>query len=509
MAPRYHDWVGHHARVAPGRTALCDLASGRHLTYAGLHERVSRIAGSLRARYGITKGDRIAALSHNCAELFELMFACARLGAIYLPLNWRLTAAELTYILRDCEPKLLVADLDCDSLAETLLTTGAVPACISVGGGTANSFEGLIGQDVQTVADQLTFDDVQMLMYTSGTTGSPKGALITYGMTFWNAVNVGIPSLITPETRLLSVMPMFHTGGLNLFANPVFHAGGTVILMRGFEPGAMLDALSDPSLAITHTFAVPTAYQAMSRHPKFADARLDALKMACVGGAATPPTVLEEWGRRGVHLANGYGMTETGPAVTLLLPDEAVAHPGSVGRLLLHTEIRVVDAEGRDVGVNEPGELWVRGPNVTPGYWRNETATRSALVQGWLRTGDIVRRDAQGFCFILDRAKDMYISGGENVYPAEVEAVLMSLEGVREVAVIGVPDERWGESGLAIIVSTPGAIVDNPLVLQHCAARLARYKLPRDVVFVDELPRTVTGKIHKPTLRQKFGGQSC
>ena len=306
-------------------------------------------------------------------------------------------------------------------------------------------------------------------------------------------------------------MPLFHTGGLNLFANPVFHAGGTVFLMRAFDSAVMLAVLRDPALAISHTFAVPSAYQMMAQHAAFADAKFDHLKLACVGGAATPVAVLNAWRERGVCLANGYGMTETSPAVTLLLADDAVRKSGSVGYPLLHTEIKVVNREGRECGTDEPGELWVRGPNVSPGYWRNVKATQEAFCDGWLKTGDVVRRDRDGFCYILDRAKDMYISGGENVYPAEVENVLSSLPEVAEAAVIGLPDERWGESGLAVIALRPGMRIEASQVLAFCAERLAHFKLPREIVFTDALPRTGTGKIHKPSLREQYrpGAHKC
>jgi len=502
---RHFDWLMHHALARPTHAALIDLGSGRHFTYASLDGRVARLAGYLRDRRKIRRGDRVAVLAHNCSEHFELMFACARLGAIYLPLNWRLTIPELAYILRDAEPGLLAVDDACADHGERLRREHCVAHLWNFGGLAPVAYEQILeSADPLLDAEELSHDDVQMLMYTSGTTGFPKGAMITFGMTFWNAVNVGIPAGISPNTRVLSVMPLFHTGGLNLFANPVFHAGGTVLLMRAFDPAAMLAALTDPMLAISHIFAVPTAYQMMAQRADFAGARFEHLELACVGGAATPAAVLNAWQERGVRLANGYGMTETSPAVTLLLPQDALRKSGSVGCPLLHTEIKVVNRGGRECAANESGELWVRGPNVSPGYWRNAEATQEAFCDGWLRTGDVVRRDRDGFCYILDRAKDMYISGGENVYPAEVENVLSSLPEVAEAAVIGLPDDRWGESGLAFLALRPGVRIEADQVLAFCAERLARFKLPREIVFVDALPRTGTGKIHKPTLRENY-----
>ena len=505
MSVRHFDWLMHHAEARPAQTALMDLGSGRRSTYAQLNQRVARLAGHLRHEMRVRKGDRVAVLAHNCGQHFELMFACARLGAVYLPLNWRLTIPELAFIVGDAEPSLLAVDDACMDAGNHLRREHCAVQPMSIGGSASASYEQILQSAVPAAgAEPMFHDDVQMLMYTSGTTGFPKGALITFGMTFWNAVNVGIPTGISSATRLLSVMPLFHTGGLNLFANPVFHAGGTVLLLRAFDPAGMLNMLSDPAMAISHVFAVPTAYQMMAQSAAFADSSFEHLELACVGGAATPAAVLGAWQERGVTLANGYGMTETSPAVTLLLPRDAIRKSGSVGNALLHTETRVVDRAGRDCGADEPGELWVRGPNVSPGYWRNDKATQEAFSDGWLKTGDVARRDADGFFYILDRAKDMYISGGENVYPAEIENVLSSLPEVAEAAVVGLPDDRWGESGLAIIALRQGALIEAAQVMAYCAERLARFKLPREIVFVDALPRTGTGKIHKPTLREQY-----
>lgn len=500
---RHRDWISHHALRRPDAPALTDLTRGRTLTYAQLDDRAARLAAFLAGR-GIARGDRVAALAQNCSDLFELLFACGRIGAIFLPLNWRLTVSELDYILSNAEPAFLFHDAEHASVAVELAKPRSLPT-LELGGDVASAYEDAITSAAPLAeCAAVDHDDVQLLMYTSGTTGFPKGAMLTYGMTFWNAINVGFPVGIASDSRILAVMPLFHTAGLNLFAMPVFHAGGHVLMMRGFEPGAALDALGDPALGITHFFAVPAAYLFMSQHDRFAATDLARLRLACVGGAATPPSLLETWLARGVPLANGYGMTETGPAVSLLDGRDAARKQGSTGQALLHVETRVVSEDGAPAGIDEPGELWVRGPAVTPGYWRNPEASAAAFVDGWLKTGDVVRRDAEGFFFVLDRAKDMYISGGENVYPAEVEGVLHRLEGVADAAVIGVADERWGETGLAILVAAPGSAIDEQAVLDHCSRHLARFKHPRAVIFTDILPRTASGKIHKPTLRTTY-----
>jgi fatty-acyl-CoA synthase len=349
-------------------------------------------------------------------------------------------------------------------------------------------------------------DDISTILYTSGTTGRPKGAIITHGLNFWNTVNGNPAARVSPESVFLGILPLFHTGGLNVFAYPVLQAGGTVLIMRSFDPGEVLRLIGDPSAGITHIFGVPANYQFMAAHPAFRETDLSRLVFAGIGGAPTPDAILQTWAAQGVVVQQGYGMTETSPLVLLLDRPDAVHKSGSAGKPLMHTEVRVVGADGSDAAVGEVGELWVSGPNVTPGYWKQPEATSVAITDGWLHTGDAAVLDADGFYTIVDRWKDMYISGGENVYPAEVENVLYAMEGVAEAAVIGVPDARWGEVGRAVVVVKEGHALTEDAVVAHCAANLGRFKLPRSVVFTDALPRNATGKVHKPTLRAVFGG---
>lgn len=501
----YYDWIAHHAGRRPTNLAIDDLHTGRKFTYADLDARTARLTAALAGR-GIGKGDRIALLTPNCAEYFELQFACGRLGAIMLPLNWRLTVPELDYILGDSTPKLLVHDK-----AFAAQATALSKSLLEIDHDRPDSaYEQALAQAGPSPAPvELTHDDIGMVMYTSGTTGHPKGAIITHGMVFWNCVNLGIPALITPETVQLVVLPLFHTGGLNCYANPVLHAGGTIVVMRNFDPGQALDCISDPSLGITHFFAVPAPYQFMMQHPKFQGADLSRLRIAGVGGAPCALAILETWIARGVPLVQGWGMTETSPAGTMLDATDAIRKLGSAGKAMMHTAIRVVDDEGSDVPANGIGELLIKGPNITPGYWNNPVATEKSFTDGWLHTGDAARLDEEGFVYIVDRWKDMYISGGENVYPAEVENVLFQIPGVADAAIIGVPSERWGEVGMAIIVRKQ----DQPLVegdvIQHCLGRLAKFKVPQSVAFVDVLPRNATGKVLKRELRAQFAGQNA
>jgi fatty-acyl-CoA synthase len=321
-------------------------------------------------------------------------------------------------------------------------------------------------------------------------------------------VNCAGAAGLSAEAVQLCALPMFHTAGLNLYANPILHLGGAVAVMRRFDPGEALRHLADPALGATHFHGAPALYQAMAGHPGFAAADLSRVRHAFVGTAPVPLALLDAWRRKGVVLRQSYGLTETGPLVLNLEAADAVRKAGSAGKPVLHVEVRVVAEDGgRDAAPGEVGELWARGPAVTPGYWNNPAATRTAFAAGrWLRTGDAVRVDGEGFFFVVDRWKDMFVSGGENVYPAEVENVLYRHPAVAEAAVIGVPDERWGEVGRAVIVPKPGTAPSEAELLAHCAASLARYKVPRSIAFADALPRSAVGKVHKPTLRQRFGG---
>jgi fatty-acyl-CoA synthase len=501
---RHYDWIAHFGRRTPDKLAAVDLASGRQFSYAQFDARISRLAAHLRDRLNIKRGDRVAVLAMNTTDTLEVQFACGRIGAVFLPLNTRLTVPELQYIVGDAAPSLIVHDTELAEAAVSLATLRKINSLLLLGPG--GSYEAAIANSKPLDhAELVMLDDISTIMYTSGTTGQPKGAIITHGMTFWNCVNLGGPAYISPSSVLLTVLPLFHTGGLNCYTNPVLHAGGTVLIMRAFDPGLALELISDPSRGINVFFGVPSIYQFMAQHPAFATSDFTRLVIGGVGGAPMPVPLLKVWEERGVALQQGYGMTETSPAVLTLDREDARRKAGSSGKPVLHTEVRIVKPDGSEAGVGELGELWVRGPNVTPGYWNRPDANQSSFTDGWLHTGDATRIDEEGFYYIVDRWKDMYISGGENVYPAEVENVLHQLAAVAEAAVIGVPNEQWGEVGMAIVAVKSGHAVNEAEIHAHCAANLARFKCPRLIRFVDALPRNATGKIHKPTLRSEFG----
>lgn len=501
----YFDWAARQADTRPRRIAIRDLDSGIDLSYAELDRRSSALGGHLQAS-GVGRTDRVAILSRNAPHFFELEFACGKIGSVGVPLNWRLTVPELEYILNDCAPRVLIYDVMFREQAQELKTRCAIEELISIDFDAADDYEAMIARATACQPVALDHDDVAMIMYTSGTTGHPKGAMITHGMNFINCVNLGIPARITPETTQLVILPLFHTGGLNCYANPVLHAGGQILLVREFDPGRSLRIIDDAELGVTHFFGVPAPYQFMMQHPDFAATDLSRLQIAGVGGAPCAEAILRAWSDRGVAMIQGWGMTETSPGGIGLDADDAARKIGSAGKPLMHTEVKVVDEQGQRVADGEVGELLIRGPNITPGYWNNPDATAASFDGSWLKTGDAARFDDEGFVYIVDRWKDMYISGGENVYPAEVEDVLYQLPEIAEVAIIGVPDERWGETGKAVVVLKPEQSLSEQQIIAHCLANLAKFKVPASVEYLDALPRNATGKVLKRVLRDRYVG---
>ncbi len=505
MTVTTYDWIAYHAATRGDKIAMEDLATSRTFTYGEFNRRIDQLASGLRSRLGVARGERVAILAHNSTDHFEIQFACARLGAIFTPFNWRLTFPELRYIVGDCAPKVLFYDTDFADTARDLgAACGVQHLCGREPGKSA--YERLIGEASDGfVPETLTHDDVATILYTSGTTGHPKGAIITHGMRFWQIINLTGPCRVTADSTCLTVFPLFHVGGLDVFANPMFHFGGKVLVERAYDPALTLRLFTDKEAGVTHFIGAPAHFQFMAQLPQFVDAKFHPNLLAYVAAAPVPLPLLEQWQAQGIDLIQGYGMTETCGVITIMEPSDAIPKAGSAGKPCLHVAMRLVRPDGADAEIDEVGEIWVKSPSVTPGYWRRPDASAATFTDGWLRTGDAATKDKDGFYYIVDRWKDMYISGGENVYPAEVEDVLYQLPAIAEVAVIGVPDERWGEVGRAIIGLRAGETLTEVEIFAHCEANLARYKHPRSIRFVEALPRNATGKVHKPTLRQQFG----
>ncbi|GAB3348541.1 acyl-CoA synthetase [Modestobacter lapidis] len=495
-------WVGHHAAGTPDRVALEDLGTGRVLTYGELDRRARSLAAHLRNEVGVSAGDRVAVLSPNSSNVVEVQEACRLLGAVFLPLNVRLTAEELGFIVGDAVPRILLFASELAALADPVAAGAGVRTL--AWGGPADSYEAALAAAGQLLEPyQAAPEDPLTLIYTSGTTGRPKGAVTSFESALAVVLNSLVAGGIGPTSVNLTILPLFHVAGLNLFLNATLYAGGRTVIASRFEPQECLDLLTDDSRGITHIVGVPATYQFMSRLDGFSGARFGGL-FAGVGGSPSASALFETWRERDVELRNIYGITEGSSTVCVMPPGRGRDKSGSVGRPVLHARLRIVGADGEVLAPGEVGELQVSGPNVGPGYWRRDEATAETFVDGWLRTGDAARLDDEGFCFIVDRWKDMYISGGENVYPTEVENVLYQLQDVAEVAVVGVPDEKWGETGLAAVVPRPGASLTEREVIDFCRTRLARYKAPTQVRFVDELPRNAVGKIRKVDLRDRF-----
>ena len=495
------DWLAYYAEYDPGRLAVVDLATQRRLSYGQFNERATCLATALRERFGVERGDRVAFLAHNSSDHFETMFACWKLGAIFVPLSWRLSAHETAAILEHCGPRLVLHDHD----LAPLLALAQLPTVARMPGVADCAYQQLVdAHDPLVEMEHVDFDTINMLLYTSGTTGRPKGVIYTHRMTNNIVQHAALHARIRAGTRTLTYSPLFHAAGLNALALPSFHFGSAVFVLRGFDAGECLALLNDPALAITHTVGVPTTYQLMSQRPEFAGATFPTLEVAAVGAAPVPLHLLEVWADKGLVLSQSFGATEVF-GVSFTPPEKAREQIGSAGHPLMHVEVRISDGHGRELPRNAVGEIQVRGPGVTPGYWHDPEATRAAFTtDGWFRTGDAGRMSEHGVIYVVDRIKDMYISGGENVYPAEVENAIKALDAVSLCAVIGVPDPKWGEAGLALVVPRPGCAIDAEHVIAHCRQRLARYKVPRRVRVVESLPLSPQGKVLKKELHRIY-----
>ncbi|MCH8627629.1 long-chain fatty acid--CoA ligase [Arsenicicoccus piscis] len=487
-------WPTRRARMSPAKTALVDR--GTRTSYGELDARAVRLAHGLRG-LGVERGDRVAYLGLNSATFVETMFAVAKLGAVMVPLNTRLAAPETAFVLADSEPRMLVWDdpfeqvVTSPEVAELGLQTVQVGAALDAVRDA--------GSD-EPLDESVSLDDLFMIQYTSGTSGRPKGVMLTHGNVTWNVYNILVDVDVTSEEVALVTAPLFHTAAPNQLLFPTILKGGTALIEARWDAERAIDLIE--SEGVTFLFGVTTMYYALLHSPRFASADLSTLRLALSGGAPLPEALLAAYLDRGLMIVQGYGLTESSPGATMLRPADGMRKIGSAGTSCFFTDVRVVDPVGEDVGRGGTGEVLVQGPNVTPGYWRSPDATAGALDEdGWLRTGDVARVDEEGYLYIVDRLKDMIISGGENIYPAEVEQAIYEHPGVAEVAVIGMPDERWGEVGRAVVVAKPGAALSESDILDHLDGRLARYKIPRRVDLVEELPHNASGKLVKTRLR--------
>ncbi len=494
-------WVARRAERSPDAVALVDGPTGARTSYAELDERVGARAGRL-AGLGVGHGDRVALLGENSPAYLEWLFAAARLGAIAVPVNVRLAATEVAYVLDDAGATVLVRSTAFAALADAACAVASTPPTLVTLG---EDPDGPVRREPEPAAGR--GGEPCVIMYTSGTTGQPKGAVLTHDNMLWNAVNMCVagPGVASTDVTIAAA-PLFHIGALGLSALPLLYAGGTVVVVPAFDPVGFLDLMA--AERVTTQFLVPAMWAALTRVPDLDDRAFPALRWAISGGAPCPLTVIERFLALGWTFTEGFGMTELSPAALFLDAADVVTHAGSVGRPFLHVDARLVDEAGADVGVGEVGELVLRGPTVFAGYWNRPAETAEALRGGWFSSGDLGVRDAQGFVTLVDRRKDMIITGGENVYPVEVEQVLHRHPGVADVAVVGVGDPQWGETVLAVVVADDPAVTADD-VIGFARDRIAHFKAPRRVEFVGELPRNATGKLLKRVLRERFAGSAA
>jgi fatty-acyl-CoA synthase len=490
------DAVATHGRARRGALAMVDLASGRRWTWGALDQQINRVAHWLVKELGPASAARVATLARNADWMVVLQLACVRAGAIFVPFNWRLAEAELRALAADARLSLLFHDDE--------FTLDLAPRCLlldDMAALTVDQPDAPLPNDARQ-----PWDAPSTLLYTSGTSGRPKGVMISEANAFFGSSNYINGNRVSCDSVFLCDMPLFHTAGLFAATRSPIQAGATVLISKGFDPAVTLARLADPLLAITHYFSVPQMAQMLWNQPGFDPAALSSLQVYATGGAPNPKVQIERFVSAGVPMSDGFGMSETCSNFAMPVEDRAlmIEKAGSIGMPLLMLEVRIVDDNGVDVTDGETGELWLRGPSITKGYWNQPELTAKAFHDGWFKTGDAARRDDDGYYYLVDRKKDMFISGGENVYPAEVEAVIAELTEVAEVAVIGVPDDRWGEVGHAVIIPVGGAVVDPDAIIAHCRDRLASFKVPKAVVIVSEIPRTASGKVQKHILRDQI-----
>ncbi len=502
------DVLGERARLTPGKTALVWVPTGERFTYRQLDDRASRSAACWLDVLGLVPGDRIGLLAHNRVEFIDAFFAAAKSGVVLVPIGTRLTASEVAFIARDAGLRALIYD---GAFAETVR---ALRPVLPLGHWLAldlpahpedRRFADLLPSMPGKQLTRPAPEDICCLLYTSGTTGNPKGVMVPHRMVAWNGYNTVLGWQLREDDVSPIFTPLYHAGGLGAFLLPIFAIGGTIVLHAGFDAAEIWRVMERERCTVV--LGVPTIYKLLMDAPEFERADLSSVRWLISGGAPLPLYIIEAYQRRGVVFKQGYGLTEVGVNCFAMTVEESIRKKGSIGKPLMFTEARAAGEVGREVPVGEVGELWLRGPHVCSGYWNNPEATAAAIdADGWFHTGDLARRDEDGFYYIAGRQKDMLISGGVNVYPAEIEAALLLHPAVQDAAVVGVPDDTWGEIGVAFVVARADPPPSGDELSVFLAGTLAKYKIPRRWMFLRELPRTAYGKVLKTELRARLLG---
>jgi fatty-acyl-CoA synthase len=489
------DWVENRARLSPNKKAIIDEDSNKSWTYEAVNKRSSSVAGWLKSQ-GVKKGDRVALLSPNDISYFDLLFACGKIGAIFVPLNWRLSEHELNEILLDCSPLLLGIHQKFENMFTSL--KALVPSSFYVGESMYEEITALLDRsnDIEPISEL----DPLAIIYTGGTTGKPKGVVLSHQSIQWNAINTILSWNLSDEDVTINYMPMFHTGGLNALSLPILMTGGTVVIGDQYTGQKVVHSIQQYNCTII--LLVPTMYHLLIQTEEFQRSKFPTMKVFLSGAAPCPFQVYEAFQKKGLAFKEGYGLTEAGPNNFFIHPEEAQVKRGSVGKPMLFNSIKLEKEEGQEAAVNEVGELLIKGKHSFSHYWNNELATLETISEGWIHTGDLAKKDEDGFHYIVGRKKDMIITGGENVYPLEIEHWLAAHPEVDEVAVIGLPDDKWGELVAAFIVQKHSQPLDEQELIAYCERKLGRYKIPKKFISLNELPKTHVGKIDKKKLKE-------
>ncbi len=501
----FNDWLSRRCLYTPERWAVFDDGTGQRYRYADLNRRATQVASFLQRRLNVQPGDRVACLSANRIEYLDLYFACSKIGAVLVPFNIRLPASALLELLVDCQPQVLAYEPTYGKIATSAGMLDPTPQMLPI---EASSDSGV----VESLSDVLVADhadaspeiyradesDVAMILYTSGTTGRSKGAMISYRQIHWNALNTIIGLQLTQEDTALLNMPLYHTGGWHVLFTPLMLVGGRVVLQKGFDP-VRCNARLGPD-RITILFGVPTTLRMMKEATNFAAADLSSVRFAIFGGESCPMPLIQAYAERGVAMRQGYGLTEAGPNCFSLPAEDAIRKSGSIGFPNFHVAARLIKDDGSEAGPGEVGELWMSGPHLFAGYWASPDETAKVMCERWLATGDLMSRDDDGYFYFVGRKKEMYVSGGENVYPAQVERILQRHESIALAAVIGVPDPKWGETGWAFVQLKPECRLDEAQLIAWCKQHLATFQCPSKIIPLESFPIGTSGKIDKRSL---------
>jgi len=502
-------FVSRRAYMHPDKLAVNDALAERRYGYADLNTRVNRVCGALSS-LGLVKGDRVALLAYNGHEFLEAFFAIAKIGLVAVPVNWRLTTREISYILKDCGVKSIVFDSGFSSTIEEIHNEAeqgvSIKSWLELRGNQldfARDYEQLLSvQGTEEPPVTAGGEDNLFIMYTSGTTGLPKGAVHTHNSVFWSAINYSVTAGMYFNDIHLVFLPLFHIAALISTVTALYN-GNSLVVLRSFDPQKSWTLIVDEK--ISTSFAVPAMLNFMMQVPDFEKYDWSSLRWFMSGGAPLAVETIKAYKKVGIDITQAFGMTEACGSLCMVGPEDGMRKAGSVGKAYFHTELRIVDPDGKDLPAGKEGEIIARSPTIMKEYWNRPEDTAEAIRDGWYHTGDVGVQDEEGFITIRDRIKDMIISGGENVYPAEVEMVLMQHPGILDAAVIGQESKKWGESPFAVIVPKSAGLTESEAV-SYCEGKLARFKLPKGVVFVEELPRNATGKVLKRLLREQFPG---